>query len=260
MQGLQRILVCISILALTACSGLGPTTIPRDRFDYNAAILFLIQSGWPATTIFPLTVDSINGQRSQLAAGQSARPGHDDYYRVVELFREMQLSGATAMQIEDRAIEDRALLIIHKRALDEEGEAAALELAELLDIRPGQRSYRVRYGYLPGDDSEIALITRSMLQVIINLAAQISVPPEHISEGRTLASSEMDEDRRLIDVRWSESEPTSAFVKVRYRDTWYYIDDRDFASKSVFTFVMVLFSLTESGDNTGLPLVTIPAG
>lgn len=353
MQGLRGFSVCLVVLALAACSGLGPTTIPRDRFDYNAAIsdswkdqtllnivklryadvplfvevasvvsgyslegsasllgstgssgnldedsvsfggnakftdrptityapikgakfnksfmtpippaaiLFLIQSGWPVTTIFPLAVDSINGQRSQLSAGPSSRPGDADYYRVVELFREMQLSGATAMQIEDRLEQDRALLIIHKRALSEEGEAAALELAELLDIRPGQRSYQVRYGYLPSNDSEIALITRSMLQVIINLATQISVPPEHVSEGRTLASSEMDEGRKIIDIRWSESEPISAFVKVRYRDTWYYIDDRDFASKSVFTFVMVLFSLTESGDNTGLPLVTIPAG
>ena len=345
--------ICASLVALTACSGLGPTTIPRDRFDYNsaisdswkeqtllnivklryadmplfvdvasvvsgytlegsasllgtsgdtgglsedgvslggnakytdrptityapitgskfnksfmtpippAAVLFLIQSGWSVNMIFPLTVDSINGQRSRLAAGASARTGDEAYYRVVELFRSIQLSGATAMQIEDRGDQDTALLIIHKRALDENGQAEARELAELLDVRPGQRAYRVRYGYLPTDDTEIALITRSMLQVIINLASEIDVPPGHIADGRTLATRETVEERRIVDVRWSETEPDAAFVKVKYRDTWFYIDDRDFASKSVFTFVMVLFSLTESGDNTGLPLVTIPAG
>jgi hypothetical protein len=98
-----------------------------------------------------------------------------------------------------------------------------------------------------------------MLQVIISLAAQISVPPEHVADGRTLPSRDLANDRKIIDVRWSNDEPDSAFVKVKYRDTWYFIDDHDFSSKTVFTFVMVLFSLTESGDSAGLPLVTIPA-
>lgn len=43
-------------------------------------------------------------------------------------------------------------------------------------------------------------------------------------------------------------------------DSWYWIDDNDFQSKVTFTFVMILFSLNESGDNSGLPLVTISAG
>ena len=48
-------------------------------------------------------------------------------------------------------------------ALTEQGEAAAAELSELLDIRGGERSYRVNYGYLPTDDREIALVTRSIV-------------------------------------------------------------------------------------------------
>lgn len=225
------------------------------------AVLFLAQSGWRVDLIFPLVVDSINGHRSVLAAGVSARSGDDQYYRVIELLSEIQLSGATGMQIrsEDDS-QDTALLLIHKRALSDEGEAAADEIARLLALRPGLTSYRVVYGYLPADDAEIALITRSMLQIIINLATQIDVPADHVAEGRTPASSELDNKQQLIKVGNSADEPENAFVKVRYRDHWYYVDDRDFQSKVVFTFVMVLFSLTEAGDNTGLPLVTIPAG
>jgi len=349
---LKRILLLTLIGGLFACTGLGPTTIPRDRFDYNtaisdswkeqtllnivklryadmplfvqvasvvsgytlesqmnvlgtnssegaiqgnsgtlggsatftdrptityapitgskfnesfmtpippAAVLFLIQSGWSVNLIFPLVVDSINGQRSGLAAGVSQRPGDDAYYRVIELLSEIQLSGATGMQIQNEGELETALLIFHKRALSEEGLAAVSEIAELLDIKPGRGSYSVKYGYLPADDTEIALITRSMLQVIINLATQISVPPQHVTEGRTPAS-EIDPRRRLIDVRYSTEAPEDAFVKVKYKDHWYYIDDRDFRSKVVFTFVMVLFSLTESGESRGLPLVTIPSG
>ena len=61
------------------------------------SILFLLQSGWSADMILPLTVDSINGLRSQISAGSRARSGDDDYYRVVELIRRMQLDGATGM-------------------------------------------------------------------------------------------------------------------------------------------------------------------
>ena len=44
-----------------------------------------------------------------------------------------------------------------------------------------------------------------------------------------------------------------------HNDYGYWIADSDFASKRIFPFVMILFSLTESGESAGLPLVTIPA-
>jgi hypothetical protein len=61
-------------------------------------------------------------------------------------------------------------------------------------------------------------------------------------------------------VRFGGERPESAFVAARYRDRWFWIDDRDFHSKRTFTFLMILFSLTESGEGQGVPLVTIPAG
>jgi hypothetical protein len=38
------------------------------------------------------------------------------------------------------------------------------------------------------------------------------------------------------------------------------IDNRAFQWKRAFTFVMVLFSLSETGGRESMPLVTIPAG
>ena len=349
--------VVIAILGITACYSIGPKVIPRDRFDYNAAIsdswkeqtllnivklryadmplfvdissvvsgytlesevnifgnrsssdsiqgnsatvggsaiftdrptityapitgsqfnksfmtpippravLFLLQSGWSADMIFPLTVDSINGLRSQISAGSRARSGDDDYYRVVELIRNMQADGATGMQLQrDVLSNETALLIIHKSALDEEGKAALAEFDSLLGLRPDLQEIGVRYGYLPTDDTEITMITYSMLQIIIKLATEIDVPAEHAADGRTVPSATFSDEggrRQLVRITSSEDEPENAFVAVKYRDYWYSIDDRDFPSKSVFTFVMILFSLTESGDNARLPIVTIPTG
>jgi hypothetical protein len=228
------------------------------------SVLFLLQSGWSADMIFPLTVDSINGLRSQIAAGTAARAGDDDYYRVVELMRRLQLDGATGMQIEqDELSNETALLIIHKSALDEEGKAAFDEFESLLGLRPDLQEIGVRYGFLPANDSEITMITYSMLQIIIKLATQIEVPSEHVASGRTVPSTHLGGEggrRELVRITSSLEKPENAFVAVKYKDYWYSIDDRDFASKSVFTFVMILFSLTESGDNAPLPIVTIPTG
>jgi len=224
-------------------------------------VLFLIQSGWSVEVVFPLTVDSINGLQSELAAGASQRIGDDDYYRFVELFRQAQLSGATGMQIRrDDASNETTLLVLRRQT--PEAQAARSEISELLGLREGLDSYTVKYGFLPADDTEIALITRSMLQVITNLARQITVPEEHIASGRTippLRQIALDE-RQLIQVKYSTEEPKDAYVSVRYRGYWYSIDDHDFESKRIFSFVMLLFSLTETGDRGTLPLVTIPAG
>ena len=176
----------------------------------------------------------------------------------------MQLDGATGMQLQrDELSNETALLIIHKSALDEEGKAAFNEFDSLLGLRPDLQEIGVRYGYLPENDAEITMITYSMLQIIIKLATQIDVPPEHAADGRTVPSMQFGEEagrQQLVRITSSTEEPKDAFVAVRYRDHWYSIDDRDFKSKSVFTFVMILFSLTESGDNANLPVITIPTG
>jgi hypothetical protein len=49
-----------------------------------------------------------------------------------------------------------------------------------------------------------------------------------------------------------------AFVTVNYRDSWIWIDDTDFASKRMFSFLMLLFSLTETGCQGAAPIVTVP--
>jgi hypothetical protein len=46
---------------------------------------------------------------------------------------------------------------------------------------------------------------------------------------------------------------------IRYRDYWFWIDDRDLPSKGVYSFLMFLFTLTESGGGQVSPVLTVPA-
>lgn len=233
-----------------------------------AAVLFLLQSGWPAELVLPIAVDAINGLRAQKSAGQRARLGDSDFYRAVELFRTIQRSGAIGLRVmgTHEGLEDTTVMVLRRRAMPTEVVAAADELADLLGLKQGAKEYTVAYGEVARSDTEMAMLTRSMMAIMVELASQVDVPPEHISEGRAAPpliqgnDVAQDDRRRLITVKHDLEKPEHALTAVRYRDYWYWIDDRDLKSKRTFAYLMILFSLTESGGREGLPLVTIPAG
>ena len=62
------------------------------------------------------------------------------------------------------------------------------------------------------------------------------------------------------DQPWDAVVPGDPFVAVEYRGYWYWIDDRDFDSKRVFTALMLLLNLVDKGREAQLPVITIPTG
>jgi hypothetical protein len=225
------------------------------------AVLFLMQSGWPAELILPVTVDSVNGLRASVVAGTGEHAGDPGYYRAIELLSAVHKSGSVGMQIKRRGTdEETTVLFFYQEHLPPELKAQLAEFDRLLGLNPDEPEISVTYGLLPKNDTEIALLTRSMLQIMIALAAQIKVPAEHVADGRTIGSVDQTAQQRLINIDHSVDKPDHAFTSVHYQDHWFWIDDRDFFSKRTFAFLMILFSLTESGGKEGLPLVTIPAG
>ena len=62
----------------------------------------------------------------------------------------------------------------------------------------------------------------------------------------------------LIRIRSSLKKPDDAFVSIRYRDSYFWIDDRDLMSKKIFSFLMFAFTLVETGEKAAAPIVTVP--
>jgi hypothetical protein len=115
------------------------------------------------------------------------------------------------------------------------------------------------------DDKELAMLTRSILEIIIDLASYVEVPSAHVEEKRV--NPTMPEEVAqgvpvppLVRIHSSTDKPADAFIAVPYRNHWFWIDDHDVRSKMLFTFMMFIFSLTETGGKEGAPIITVPTG
>jgi hypothetical protein len=66
--------------------------------------------------------------------------------------------------------------------------------------------------------------------------------------------------RPLMRIQSSSGKPGDAFVSVPYRNSYFWIDDRDLFSKKIFSFLMFVFTLVETGEKGPAPVITIPTG
>jgi hypothetical protein len=88
----------------------------------------------------------------------------------------------------------------------------------------GNGEVTVNFGLLPRNANEIALLKRSMVEILLEVAAGIEVPVEHVAQGRTasttcLPNAEDPRDRPIIRIQSSVSPPATSYAAVRYRDT-----------------------------------------
>jgi hypothetical protein len=137
---------------------------------------------------------------------------------------------------------------------------------DTLNLRPGKDGeLTIVFGAVQRNDRELAVLSRSMAEILIDLASGIEVPAEHVAERRTvpstrLVSADNPRDRPLVRILSGPGAPADAYCAIHYRKTWYWINDGDFASKRIFTLLMIFFSLAETGVTPQAPALTIPVG
>jgi hypothetical protein len=250
----------VTYVPLTGRSFMGGIMTPMPP----ESLFFTIQAGWPADVLFHLGVAAINGHRnvdSSLEGRGEADPG---FVRIAELMRRIQMSGAVSIRvIEDESKRQSAVMAFPSRVVPEATRADIVELRTLLGLNLEATEFDLVFGSAATSDLEVAVLTRSVLHVIQTLAMRVAVPESDVAEGRAVAgitSAGLDAERGDVLVRCSEADPgAEAFVTVRYRDRFFWIDDRDLHAKRDFAFIMLLFALANTGADTKLPVVTIPA-
>jgi hypothetical protein len=124
---------------------------------------------------------------------------------------------------------------------------------------PRVSEVEVVYGLHP-EPGQVAVLTRSMLAVLGQLAIQIDVPPDDVAQHLTLLTVGNIglEHRPVVIIRSGAAAPADVFTSVQYRQTWFWIAEDDFDSKVAFTVLEILLALART-ENAAGAIVTIPA-
>jgi len=225
------------------------------------SILYLVQSGYPADAVLRMSAVSINGLYNAYGGRADMQAGDPRFAALLIAMRDAQR--AQALGIRSKSAQDRSAVVVYFRDAGEAGAAAVTKIRELLDLDPAVREFDVVYGQFPTDRREIAILSRSTLQVLADCASYVDVPASDVAEGRVYSAPRSSDDLSrfpsLLRVHHGEAAPADAYVAVRYRERWFWISDRDVESKSVLNALLLLFSLTEATSQAAAPLVTIPA-
>ena len=124
---------------------------------------------------------------------------------------------------------------------------------------------------LPANGADrIDLETRSLLQVLFFVSQGVDVPASHLTSGVAPCTSDLNGGLfdwqqvlgGLFRVHCSASKktPPCAYAAVRYKDHWFYIDQRDRDSKATFALLLEVSRLELASTESRAPILTLPLG
>jgi hypothetical protein len=226
------------------------------------AILSFLQGNYPVDLILRLMVHEVNGIRNRFGGAARAHRADPEFYALLKKMQGVQSAGAIGMRFTKKDKDESAVMVLRGRR-DPATESLSAEVRAMLGLDPKANEYQVVYGGVPRNDKEISILTRSFLEIIVDLAADIEVPAVHVAEKR-VSPTHVEKTPTgetvlpLVRIHSSSETPGDAFLSIRYRNVHFWIDDKDLGSKAVFSFLLFISNLVETGDKGTAPIVTIP--
>ena len=230
------------------------------------AIFLLVQSGYNARFLFEWAMESVNGARNRSRVGAEVRAADPGYDLLLDLFSKAQANGAFGVRVEEDAGEGEAkrdftAVFFRGERFEPELQRLAEDAKELLGIAPDRQRFRVVFSPVRGAADELAVQTRSIIQVLIAMGACIEAPPEHVASGRALPGADAANAASWpLRIHSGKEEPADAFAAIRYADHWFWIANTDLVSKRAFFLVTFLFALSGNAGSEQAPVLTIPTG
>ena len=232
--------------------------VPADAYA-------LIASGTPPDLVLGLLVAQINGIRNDLLGPEDVKGRPTVFRELLALAVKLHAAAVFHVRVEGTGKDRKALLVMPKSDPDPGVAESVAQFRKLLGLDPTQDAYPVTYADGSGAPGSIHLLTRSIAQIIRDLASLIEVPAEDVATGRTFATppaSDPARQRVRISARVDRFRPLfrDTYVTAFYRGRWFWIEDTDFRSKEVFSFVIELLQLAQTTSAQSLPVITIPSG
>ena len=138
------------------------------------AILSLIQAGNPVDLVLRLTVNVVNGIQNRFGGDLRARPADPEFHQLLERLRRIQLSGAIGMRVH-RVDRDEGTPLTLRAKVDRASRRTSWPSGSCWP-RPRNRGPPDVYGSAAANDRELAILSRSILQLLTALSSFISVP------------------------------------------------------------------------------------
>ncbi len=236
--------------------------------DFDTFML-LANSGWGIDMLLRLTASRINGLPNAPSTEGSTpehAPVYSDFVRATRLLRSLQIKDALRFRYQDPGTDKMPTLYIREYALDW---PEAVQLRELLRLETKERLYNLHnIADKPSADS-IGIEFRSFSEMLNFLSTSVEVPQADVDAGRIVVTR--DDSGRLFDwkpvtsdlfaVHSDDDAPENAAIAIRYRGSWFYIDDSDMASKNTFRLLSMVGSiLAGKTEQSPPPVLTIPVG
>ncbi len=241
------------------------TPVSGERFTRSmltpvqpSAIFGLIQSGWSAEFLLRTTVHSINDIGQPLGAAAAVRTEDPEFAPLLAAMQRVQASGLLGIQVTRGDAGGGTVLVFRRRAETAQVAPDSAFIRRTLGLANDAGQFQLVYGVQPRDDHEIAVLTRSMFEIMVDMSSGVEPAAADLAAGRVRARPG---DRKpLMTVHSGEEAPEDAFLAVRNGDSWYWIAGDDLASRRSFAFLMLLLSLTETGGSGQAPLISLPTG
>ena len=129
-----------------------------------------------------IAIRSINGISNTVGGLAGQRRADDRFQVLTKAVRRIQLAGGLGLRVEKKD-EQNVSLITFRVAHTDELENEVRLVRELLDIDMGQLEIPLVFGAVRKTNQELAVLSRSMLDVMSALGAYIEVPENHVVEG-----------------------------------------------------------------------------
>ena len=234
-------------------------------------LILLSHSGWSIERLLLCCVQQINDLRNAPSATgptPSYVPENEEFLELADLLRKTQVAGVPTFRLSHVKEKAEVFVQIPKRDGAGSWESETGVLRRLLNLSDEVDTFRLTSDKLRRSADEISMTGRSLLGVLFFLSQSVETPEEHERQGLvTITENEQGERfdwRRvtggLLGIRSQASQPDGAFVRINYRDHWFYIADRDLESKTTFNLLAVLFSLQAARGRGVTPLLTLPIG